>query len=616
MNIVEPAFGNIPIELIRPSKTNPRKRFDNASLAELAKSIKQSGVGQPILVRPLPNVEDDVSDRVEIVAGERRYRASILAGLATIPAIVRDMSDAEALEFQLVENLQREDVHEIEEAEGYERLMKEHKFTADECAERVGKSRSYIYGRLKFCALAPAVRTAFYDEKLNASTALLIARIPLPSLQAQAAQEIIDNDGDDEPMSYREAVRYVQARYMLDLNKARFLLQDAKLVAAAGSCEKCPKRAGNQPEVFSDVSAYVCTDPDCFSTKTKAHDDRVIMQARKKNIPVYEGDEGVTVWEGGDHVTLDDAIDYFDRVSNDDDWDKSIDEALPAELRPEPVAYAIVDGKPEPLFDKTAIQLALEKAGLCDTLDKHTERMKEKLEGGAGGSANVKPKEDNAAKNAALKNRADNETKFRTSLYKQMRGAVAGGISLPVKRLLTKMMLDEGNLPANDLIELYDFDTNDNEAVCSFVDGASSEALDLMLLDLAARSLLKVLYWNIEQRDPEQSDEHKVLLGLAELTDVDHAKIRDEIFPKATEEEKPVSKKAKPKADKAKPAEVIKTVLNAPSETAGEPAPEEAQAETPTAAPAGKKAKAVKKSKVAPDPAAVAWPFPTGARPR
>lgn len=196
-----------------------------------------------------------------------------------------------------------------------------------------------------------------------------------------------------------------------------------------------------------------------------------------------------------------------------------------------------------------------------------------------------------------------------------MRDAVAGGMSLTVKRLLTKLLLDECNLPTEGLIKLYDFDTEDEEAVCSFVDSASSEALDLMLLDLAACSLLKVLYWNIEQRDPEQSDEHKALLDLAEITDVDHAKIRAEIFPKATEEEKPVGKKAKSKADKAKPAEVIKTVLNAPSETAGESAPEEAQAETATTEPAGKKAKAAKKSKAAPNPAAAAWPFPTGVRP-
>jgi ParB/RepB/Spo0J family partition protein len=141
--------------------------------------------------------------------------------METIPAMMRHMSDEEVVVFQTIENLQREDVHPLEEAEGYERLMKEFKYSADQLAEQVGKSRAYIYARLKLCALGGAARRAFYggDNKLSASTALLIARIPVDSLQEQATTEIL-TWSNGEPMSYRKAAQHIQARYMLRLADA------------------------------------------------------------------------------------------------------------------------------------------------------------------------------------------------------------------------------------------------------------------------------------------------------------------------------------------------------------------------------------------------------------
>jgi ParB/RepB/Spo0J family partition protein len=298
---------NVPLECIRVSPTNPRKHFNEAQLAELAESIKQQGVAQPILVRPIPKDERAAPPlHFEIVAGERRYRASKLAGMPSIPAIVRELDDAQALEIQVVENLQRADLHPLEEAEGYELLMKLHKYSAEQLADKVGKSKAYIYGRLKLCALEPDARKAFYAGKLTSSTALLVARIPVKQLQARAVGELTKSrfHGSDAVMSTREAQEHIHRNYMLALGSAPFQTTDAKLIPKAGACVTCPKRTGNQPELFADVdSADVCTDPDCYGRKRDAWAVIRIVQAKAAGQVVIEGKEAAKVFQYGNHPT-------------------------------------------------------------------------------------------------------------------------------------------------------------------------------------------------------------------------------------------------------------------------------------------------------------------------
>ena len=165
-------FQETALALLAPSPTNPRKHF--AELEGLAESIKAQGVMQPILIRPWPddNPTPEGRDRrpaYEIVAGERRYRASLLAGLDTIPTLVRPLTTRQVLEAQIVENLQRRDVTELEEAEGYQLMMRDHGYSADELADKVGKSRAYIYARLKLTALCAEARQFYRDGKLDAS---------------------------------------------------------------------------------------------------------------------------------------------------------------------------------------------------------------------------------------------------------------------------------------------------------------------------------------------------------------------------------------------------------------------------------------------------------------
>ncbi|MBP7572588.1 MAG: ParB/RepB/Spo0J family partition protein [Rhodoferax sp.] len=291
-------FANIKLASITPSLTNPRKTFNADKLAELAHSIKTTGMHQPILVRPLAGSRVADTDRAvqfELVCGERRLRASQQAGLDTVPAMVRVLTDDQVLEIQLVENLQRDDLTAIEEAEGYDTLMQHASITADQVGEKIGKSRSYVYGRLKLLDLCTEARASLHSGAIDASRALLVARIPDHKLQIKAMKEIVDGRGyDKDPMSYRVAAAYLQGNYMLALSGAKFKIADAALLPDAGSCKTCPKRTGHDPDLFSDVKgADVCTDPPCFHKKEDAHAKALVSAAKAKGQTIIAGKEAL-----------------------------------------------------------------------------------------------------------------------------------------------------------------------------------------------------------------------------------------------------------------------------------------------------------------------------------
>ena len=178
---------DIPLERIRESTTNPRRVFDETKLREFADNIRLHGVLQPVLVRPAPDGADGM---YELVAGARRFRASKLTGKSTIPATVRDLSDSECREIQLIENLQREGIHELDEGIGYRSLMdlKPDFYTVETIAAQVSRSPSYVKGRISLADLIQPIQTAFYDRKLTVAHALEIARLQ-PKDQERALME-------------------------------------------------------------------------------------------------------------------------------------------------------------------------------------------------------------------------------------------------------------------------------------------------------------------------------------------------------------------------------------------------------------------------------------------
>ena len=190
--------------------------------------------------------------------------------------------DVEVLEAQVIENCQRKDIHPLEEAEGYRTLHEKYGYDVEEIAVKVGKSKAAVYARMKLCDLVGPVRKIFLQDEISASIALLIARIPVPELQQEAAKQVAGSDWEG-PMSHRSALEHIQKKYMLRLSGAGFKTSDPDLVPEAGPCTICPKRTGNQKELFADVkSADVCTDPKCFDQKRQA-DWRRRVAASKDN---------------------------------------------------------------------------------------------------------------------------------------------------------------------------------------------------------------------------------------------------------------------------------------------------------------------------------------------
>lgn len=165
----------LPLREIEPNRAQPRKQFDEGALAELADSICQHGILQPLLVRPL------VSGGYQIVAGERRWRAARMAGLTEVPAVVREMSDQQVMQLALIENLQREDLTALEEAQGYQTLMESYELTQEEIAKIVGKSRPAVANALRLLNLPQAVRELVAEGKLSAGHARTL--LPIESAQ-------------------------------------------------------------------------------------------------------------------------------------------------------------------------------------------------------------------------------------------------------------------------------------------------------------------------------------------------------------------------------------------------------------------------------------------------
>jgi len=188
----------IEIDLVRPSRQQPRTSFNEAKLEELAQSIRVSGIIQPLLLRPSGGL-------FELVAGERRWRAAQLAGLTHIPAIVRDIPDHKLLELALIENIQRQELNPIEEANAYKRLLETLGLTQDEVARRVGRDRTFITNYLRILKLPQEIQSLLEQEKLSFGHARALLGVTDAHLQRRLAQRIFKNN-----WSVRETERRVR----------------------------------------------------------------------------------------------------------------------------------------------------------------------------------------------------------------------------------------------------------------------------------------------------------------------------------------------------------------------------------------------------------------------
>lgn len=209
---------SLPISQVEPGLNQPRKRFDQESLADLADSIRIHGIIQPLTVRRL------ASGYYQIIAGERRWRAAKAAGLTEVPAVIIEADDRKVMELGLIENLQREDLNPAEEARGYQVLMEDYGLTQEQVAQRMGKSRPAITNTLRLLALPEDLLKLVEEGQLSAGHARAILGVPSPALQREAAKKVIESQ-----LSVRQTEALVKALQKAKVDKPKPVGEDISL---------------------------------------------------------------------------------------------------------------------------------------------------------------------------------------------------------------------------------------------------------------------------------------------------------------------------------------------------------------------------------------------------
>lgn len=307
----EMVMQTIPIGEIAESPHNPRRVYDEAALADLADSIREVGVLEPLLVRRIEPRPPGRFFPFELVAGHRRLRAARLAGVPVVPCVVREMDDAQALEAALVENGQREDVTPLDEATAFSRLVELGR-SVEDIASRIGRSVGYVRARLRLLELVPEVRALLDAERIHVGSALLLAQVSEAEQRAAAA--------DIGKGRYRPSRKPADAWTTSDvasllrdrsrrISLAIWPVDDAELVPEAGACSTCPKRTGSQRALLAEMEGEdQCLDGACWDAKLTAS----LMAARERGELVLEGPALTRCEDAGAIFPLDTEVDEED----------------------------------------------------------------------------------------------------------------------------------------------------------------------------------------------------------------------------------------------------------------------------------------------------------------
>lgn len=266
-------FKMIPLKEIKPDPNQPRKFFDPAAMDELTASVRLKGILQPILVRL-------DGKGYSLVCGERRFRAATAAGLAEIPAVVRILSDEETLEIQFIENIQRDDVHPMDEATTFKQMLenKLHAYTMADIAAKINKPESYVAHRLALNNLIPELQKDFWSGKFLIGHAVLFARLAQED-QKEVAKESKEWDGKNYK-SIEEIKDFIERDVLCVLSKAPFKKEDITLNPAMGECNTCPFRSGSNPSLFNDIKEKDrCFKPSCYKIKTAVHLENIVKKS-------------------------------------------------------------------------------------------------------------------------------------------------------------------------------------------------------------------------------------------------------------------------------------------------------------------------------------------------
>jgi ParB/RepB/Spo0J family partition protein len=311
LNHIEPVV-SLPLDRVVDAPHNPRQTYPEATLQELADSIAEQGVLQPIIVREKPN---DLL-RWEIVCGHRRVRAARLACLDEIPAVVREMSDLQADLARLHENAEREDIHWLEEADAIRRLMNEHQLNIDQLVEKVNRPGTWVRARLKMAEMHAVVRERCLDNTLGAEVATLIARLPVP-LQPKAMDRCLYREASADPglkvYSYRQCRDMLRSAFTIPLRDARFDTEDSTLPRLAGGQGTCGTCLSNSDvdTGLEELGPLLCCAPECFKAREAESERRRLDRLRAQG-RLVEGDAAQALMDSDTLVRVDSWVGGLD----------------------------------------------------------------------------------------------------------------------------------------------------------------------------------------------------------------------------------------------------------------------------------------------------------------
>ena len=289
---------------LHDSGMNPRKEFDQDSIDQLAESIKQVGILQPIIARLNTTVKKKQIPIYEVICGARRLSAAAIAELEEVPVIVRELTDEEAFDLMITENLQRKDVSPLEEAIAYQSLINKGTYDVGSLSIRFGKSESYIRHRIKLNDLISEFKDLLRKEVINLSAALEIAKLNQDNQIDLYNEKYIDRDAYIywHAPSLKELKRYIDNNYMLNLSEAPFSLEDSTL-GPFGSCIGCQFNTASETLLFPDSPEHgKCINITCFKEKKNRHIEREIQRVQDEEPDIIIGMPGYVYGEDESRV--------------------------------------------------------------------------------------------------------------------------------------------------------------------------------------------------------------------------------------------------------------------------------------------------------------------------
>jgi ParB/RepB/Spo0J family partition protein len=269
-------FKDLKINELIASSSNPRTDFEETALNELADSIKAHGVLQPIIVRTHPNTKK----KYEIVCGERRYRASCIAGVKTIPASIRELNDDEVFEIQIIENLERKDVHPMDEAKAFKKMIDSGKYTVEDISAKIAKNQTFVAQRLKLNDLIDELQEEFLKGEFGVGHAVLFSRFT-----SEKQSDIFSdaNTGWNQGYGTLKEAKAELERENEDLDNAIFDLNSDTLLPRAGACAKCLKCSSANTVLFPEFEGNFCFDSKCFQIKSETEKANRLINVLEEN---------------------------------------------------------------------------------------------------------------------------------------------------------------------------------------------------------------------------------------------------------------------------------------------------------------------------------------------